>query len=545
MDKPRERRRATAWARATLGQSAGEAAVQGADAPGPAGPGSAPHLPVVAAGRLYRYVSGIDREARPMTAQELAALGDPMATLLFRHDRFPLTLPDLLASLPPPATAAQQVYLIGEAGQVPPATAPGLHRDLRFAIARAVQGRDTDLLISTGADADPATTFLQVAAWDPTARVFNYYMRITPGWVWTGNSWSALEPGSRGNGCFDSHVNGSVVMKELKQPWSNWQSQAATIQLAPDDPLRANPLYQQLSGAENLELTVRALVGRWTAARLAAVTATGTIEHPDRLLRHLFTTTSVNLASTATQSSTITPTGADLPLPAGFWLNTDLLLGAPLALPVTAGLPLAPATHYIDSLTAFDFHLEEKVSGFSRPGDTFFAFVTPEAAHEDNDVVRQLVQLGIIPAKFAVCALMVDFTDPVFSADRAQLMAYVPTTPTPTAALAGRITQAILSAAARLPATSPEGRFAAAWALPGTDWPAAFAQRIDAYLTAAAARIRTQDGFFDCVRLAESRRREFKGMRLNEFDLTLPVTNIPAAEPRLAMLEDATVIPQP
>ncbi|MFD4972777.1 hypothetical protein [Streptomyces sp. NPDC058424] len=304
------------------------------------------------------------------------------------------------------------------------------------------------------------------------------------------------------------------------------------------------PFVGQLSGAENLELTVRAIVNRWTAARLAALTATGTIEHPDRLLRHLFATTSVNLASTATQSSTITPTSADLPLPAGFWLNTDLLLGAPLALPVTAGLPLAPAAHYIDSLTAFDFRLEEKASGFSRPGDTFFAFVTPEAAHEDNDVVRQLIQLGIISAKFAACTLMVDFTDPVFSADRAQLMAYVFTTPTPTAALADRITQAILSAAAKLPATSPEGRFAAAWAQADTDWPAAFAQRIDAYLTAAAARIRTRDGFFGYVRLAESRRREFKAMRLNEFELTLPVTNILASEPRLTMRQDATVAPQ-
>ncbi|MFE5586320.1 hypothetical protein [Kitasatospora sp. NPDC056531] len=495
------------------------------------------------AGRLYRQVLGVDGVARPMTAQELAGLGDPMATVFFRRGGFPMTLQDLLAGLPPLTSAAQQaVYLIGEAGQIPPGGAPGLHRDLRFAIARSVQGRDVDLLVSTGANADPATTFLQVAAWDPTAKVFNYYMRIRPAWVWAGNSWSALADGSRGNGCFDSHVNGSVVMKELKQPWSNWQTQAAGIQLAPDDPLRADPLYQQVSDAQNLELTVRSLVTRWTAARLDAVTASGTIEHPDHLLRQLFTTTSVNLASTATQSTTVTPAGADLPLPAGFWFNGDALLDMDtLALPTTAGLPLAPAARYVESLTAFDFRLEERASGFSRPGDTFFAFVVPEAAYEDNDVVRQLVQRGIVPAKLAACALMVDFTNPVFSPDRARLATYVPTAPTAVAALGEQVVRAILAAAAKLPADSPEGRFAAAWALADDEWRPAFAQRIDAYLVRVADRIRTDAGFADCVRLAESRRRDFKAMRLDEFELTLPVTNIPADSPRLAMAEDATV----
>ncbi|KJK56892.1 hypothetical protein UK12_19945 [Saccharothrix sp. ST-888] len=478
-----------------------------------------------------------------MTPQELAELGDPMATVLFRRNIFPMTVQELLAALPQPTTPSQQaVYLISEAGQIPPDTAPGLHRDIRFAITRCVQGRDVDLLVSTGANADPATTFLQVAAWDPIAKVFNYYMRITPTWVWAGNSWSALAPGSRGNGCFDSHINGSVVMKELRQPWLNWQSQAATIQLAPDDPLRGDPLYQQVSGAQNLELTVRSLVSRWTAARLAAVTADGTIEHPDHLLRHLFTTTSVNLTSSATQSATITPTGDDLPLPAGLWLNNDALLDD-LALPATASLPLAPASRYVDSLTTFGFRLEEKAGGFSRTGDSFFAFVTPEAAYEDNDVVRQMVQQAIIPAKFAACALMVDFTNPVFSTDRARLMAYVPTAPTAVAALSDRIVQAILAAAAKLPATSPEARFAAAWNLTDNSWATTFAQRIDTYLGHVTARIRTPSGFDDYVRLAESRRREFRAMRLNEFELTLPVTDIPADAPRLTMLEDATVTP--
>ncbi|MQS16709.1 hypothetical protein F7Q99_32105 [Streptomyces kaniharaensis] len=540
-----ERRRATAWMRPSFEHAAAAADdLQPRNEEPDDGCGAGPTT--LEAGRLYRRVGGVDEQARPVTPEELAALGDPMAVLFFRRGVFPMTVHDLLARLPqPPGGLPNAVYLIGEAGQIPLDASPAPFRDFRFAITRtALQNKDVDLLVSTGAGDDPTTTFLQVAAWDPVAGVFNYYSRISPSWVWAGDSWRALAQESRGRGCFDSHINGSVVMKELNLPWSNWQSQAATIHLAPDSPVRSDPLFAQVVGAENLELTVRALVSRWTAARLKAVTGTGTVEQPDHLMRQLFTTTSVNLASSAVQSATVTATSGDFALPLGFWLNREALIDD-LALPVTASLPRVPAAEYVASLTEFGFRLEEGASGFSQPGDTFFAFTAPEAAFEDNDVIRQMVQTGLVPAKFAACALMVDFTNPVFSADRARLMAYVPTGATAVGALAGQIAQAITEAAEKLPATSPEARFAADWALADTDWPKIFAERIDAYLGRVAARIGTPSGFRDYVRLAESRRRDFKRMRLDEFELTLPATDIPADAPRLKMLDDATVVPAP
>ena len=56
-------------------------------------------------------------------------------------------------------------------------------------------------------------------------------LRIEETWVWAGNSLSALETPSRANACFDSHVNGGLVMKELKIPWMNWESSTGTILL--------------------------------------------------------------------------------------------------------------------------------------------------------------------------------------------------------------------------------------------------------------------------------------------------------------------------
>ncbi|CAL9338788.1 hypothetical protein [Streptomyces sp. Tu 3180] len=555
-DERSQVRRATAWRRPTAGgtpegglRAAEKAVPEAAEAEHDlVGEGCGADPSALKAGRLYRRVSGRDDRARPVGPEELAGLGDPMAAEFFHRDRFPMTVRELLSGLPEAAAASRRVYLVGEAGQIAPDASPGLHRDMRFAITAAVRAGQPDLLISTQAGGDQVTAFLQVAAWDPGAKVFNFYMRVGPAWVWAGNSWDALEPDSRGKGCFDSHVNGSVVMKELRIPWINWQSERATIRLADDDPLRRDPLYQEVTGAQKLELTVRSLVTRWTAARLAGVTANGVVEHPDRLLRHLFTTTTVNLACTDRQSSVVTPESADLVLPMGFWLNQDVLLDD-LGLVTRAAPPTAPAARYCASLTRFGFRMEERAEDgsvvFHRPGDTFFAFVVPEAAHEDNEVVRQMIRHGLLSAKFAACVLMVDFPNPVFSPPRAHLMRYAPTAATEPSALCDRTALAITDAARTLPADSPEGLFAAHWRVPDDAWQAVFGQRVDAYLRKAAARARTEDGFDDYVRLAESRRRRFRAMRLNEFQLTLPVTGIPADAPPLTMREDATTVPLP
>ncbi|MFC5249198.1 hypothetical protein [Streptomyces nigrescens] len=531
-DEFAERRRATAWLQRPDGPIAAE------HAEFEAGSGH----PTLRAGRLHRLVSGVEERPREVSQEELDALGDPMATLCFQRHIFPMAVQDLLDQLPG-AVDQPKVYLVSESGTIPQADAPHLRRDIRFALTYAVRGTEADLLISTGANSDPRTTFLQVAAWDDRNKVFNYYMRITPAWIWTGNSWDALAAASRGRGCFDSHVNGSVVMKELKQPWINWQSQSAAIQLPDNDPLRDNPLYRRVIGAENLETTVRAQINRWTAARLEKVTAGGIVQHPDHLLRQLFTTTTVNLTSTATQSVGIRPGDEPLRLPMGFWMNNDALLDD-LGLEVEAPVPATTTALYAQSLATFGFRLEEKAGNFSRPGDTFFAFVVPEAALEDNAVVREMGERGLISPKFAACALMVDFPNPVFSADRARLMRYVPTTATAADSLGDRVAQQILAAAGTLPADSPEARFAAHWNLPDATWRDDFCERLTAYLKKVQERITTREGFDDYVRLAESRRRQFKAMKLHEFELTLPVTDIPATAATLRMNEDATVTAQ-
>jgi hypothetical protein len=52
--------------------------------------------------------------------------------------------------------------------------------------------------------------------------------------------------------------------------------------------------------------------------------------------------------------------------------------------------------------------------------------MVPEPALEDNQVIAAMVRAGVITDHFAASVLMVDFTNPVFSPQRSQLLGYVP-----------------------------------------------------------------------------------------------------------------------
>jgi hypothetical protein len=179
-----------------------------------------------------------------------------------------------------------------------------------------------------------------------------------------------------------------------------------------------------------------------------------------------------------------------------------------------------------------------------RKGDTFFAFLVPEPAFEDLDVLSQLLRRKILTPRFAACLLMVDFPNPVFSTRRQRLMRYVPGRSRLTdggSNLPSAMVAAIEEAMSDPPPGSPEGEFLAGWRLPETGWKAAFERRIERYFEALRARANTEEGFDGWVRLADSRRRQFRGRPLAEFGLTLPTTNIPKDAPFLEMNEDGTV----
>jgi hypothetical protein len=502
--------------------------------------------------KIHRCVMGIDESPRPMDPAEVEQLRDQFAELLLKRGTFPMSLRTLIAAFDAFNDDAsglpdQESYLVAEGGEIPwtPETS-SLNRGFRFAITRA-RGAEVMVLISTSTAIDSEEQFLQVLGWDPENRVYQYYERRSGAWIWAGDSGHALKAATRGKGPFDSHVNGSLVMKELKFPWAHWHSMSASIQedaLAPNDPLRTESLFTQKKGAEDFETrVVKPGITRWGNARLdKAIVADGTISDVPFLMRQVLETTTVNLASSRQQSRLVRE-DSRLILPTTFFFDADALLDEIGLDPQLDPISVAGRL-YLESLERYEFALVDDEGTAWQKSDTFFAFLVPEPAFEDLDVLSQLLERDILTPRFAACLLMVDFPNPVFSTRRQHLMRYVPDQARLTdrgSDLPSIVVEAIEAAEPGLPPQSPEKEFLDNWRLTEPEWRAAFEQRIEQYFQALAAKASTEEGFDGFVRLADSRRREFRRRPLAEFGLTLPTTNIPKDAPFLEMREDGTV----
>jgi hypothetical protein len=498
---------------------------------------------------LLRFVEGVDSAPTPMADSEVAAqLNDPWATLILRQGTFPPNLEQALAALNQLNSAddglpEQQSYFVSESGHIPvDASSNALPREFRMVITRR-GGMASQPSVLISAPAGQRAHFIELMSWDQRKRAFNFYRRSQDEqWTWKGDTRDALRPATHLQGCFACHVNGVPVMKELRAPWNNWHSQAASIprEAISDEAIRQSPLFQNKSGANQLEPVVRGWIAEATATRIADAMQGDTVTEAPTLLRSLFETTTVNFTASLQTSERPMPT---LTLPSRFFLNFDVLSGV-LGLNVPPGFKtVVQRTLYTNTLTKFAFRLED--GAFTRKGDTHFAFFVPEPAQEDVTAIRQLIAQQVITQPFATCVLMVDFPNPIFSAARSRLLQYVPTTGHIQAGqsdLAERTAQAIVQAAMTQPIDSPEGQFAALWQLSPTQLQKEAEKRIKQYLTAVQKRLKTQAGLDDYTRLAEARRRQFVTVSaLDESPLLLPKTNI---SPRaLQMHADGTVSP--
>jgi hypothetical protein len=497
-------------------------------------------------GALYRFVIGLDPPpGRAMSAAERAALNDPLATLLLRRGQFPLSLRTLLAALDqqnaaPDGLPEQLSFVIAEGGQIPfsPATAT-LNRGFRFVIARG-RGGSFELFVSTSVPFDSERQFLQVLAWDPVGRVFQYYERRDGSWFLAGSSWDALAEPTRGQGPFDSHVNGAMVMKELQAPWLHWDSMAQTIPLealAPDDPLRTEPLFTGRSGGQLLEPIVRRGVDRWTQARLdRLIGGDGRVQGVTAPMRQVLTTTTVNIASASQPSAG--PDADPLRPPLSLFFNNIALINL-LGLEPDFERPTVSRGRYRAAAQALNLRLidSQQQPPFEHAGDVFFAWAVPEPAFEDLNVLDHLLRQGLLSRRFAASLLMVDFTNPIGSQPRGGLLRWVPDEAEVSGAgsIEGQMTAAIEMALPGLAGDAPERALLADLALAENAWEAAFAARIEAFMTAVQSRLEDDDGLLDLMRLADSRRREFRRRPLAEFDLSLPWTDIPRDAPFLRL----------
>lgn len=498
---------------------------------------------------LMRFVAGIDAAAEPMSTDEVRHLGDPFSRGVLLNGRTPKTVRELfdaVASIDEPALTLTQVFLIAEGGQAR-LKSPNFELNARLVVTWqvATAAAGPSIMLSTVAAADDPEALMQLIAWSEADEAFHFFERerLTGNWVWAGNSFHALDSRSRGKGPFDSHVNGGLVMKELKAPWTHWHSVSASIApeaIPPASELLSEPMFRPIESAHVLEPMVKTGVRRWTRSRMRRSTENGRLRDVPAYLKQLLWCTSVNLISSTRVFGQ--PEDGVYPLPTSFFVDFDALafLSDELA-PSEPLLPAArlnvPADLYEYALTAAGVGVvEDGGDGTRQEGDTHFAFLVPERAFEDFVVLQQLVLAGALSARTALCLLLIDFQNPVFSPDRAALLAHGPAD---VALDGGSDFDAQLRHSIGDPAPgSVQARFLSF--LDDADLTTTARKMIADFFATVQTRLQTRDGVDDLVKLADSRRRTFASRKLAEFRSTLAVGANPVAH--LAMALDGTLL---
>lgn len=174
-------------------------------------------------------------------------------------------------------------------------------------------------------------------------------------------------------------------------------------------------------------------------------------------------------------------------------------------------------------------------------GDLIY-FVVLQSSLEDKWGVLNLPS-SLVDNTLMKCILLLDFYNPVYSWRRGVLMQYLPKTTSldgdkydmETAWIAN-----IRKSSHASEAGSPEYEFLDLYCHPPSC--SAIETRFRDYLGKVNVRLKTQEGVTDFMKLAESRRRIYRPLPLDEFGMTLPYAlNLPTDWKLIEMKEDATV----
>lgn len=312
------------------------------------------------------------------------------------------------------------------------------------------------LSVSFGSDGfRDEPSLIEAWGWDESRGRYNYYSleEITPQtkrWIFQGTSDDLdLPPAQRGR-CLECHRSGAPIMKELKFPWNNWHSPVAfqAGYLLPGQeswPVASELQRRNLEGAEKLEEDfLLPSLRRFNQARIVRDRrldreGRGLIVDARRILRPLFVPSEFNLATAGTGSGmhplAPNPPGAPsrpIQPPDTFFLNRDLIAGN-RRLGID-GLEIDAATRFGED-DVFEVSPDEYVGLVEGSGqrlstfvggDTVFAWLTPEPAYSDVHLIDQLMHEGIVPAHFVAAVLAIDLENPLISAERGRLLAFIP-----------------------------------------------------------------------------------------------------------------------
>jgi hypothetical protein len=373
-------------------------------------------------------------------------LNDPIALMAFRSgDDCPTSYQDIMAKLRSLDTegcaeddprAGISTRLVSETAQ-----ATGQPTNYRAVVTRTCANRPRHgvvfSLFGVRAGATELPPNVEIMAFDETAGVFNYYETDGSEIKFFGNSKDMLQgsPDGQTRRCAGCHNGGGMVMKELHTPWLHWEGHmntpgAAELVAAHED------LGSKSDGAE-LEGLVKTANRQWNETRVAHAIENLPVRE---ILKPLFCTVEINLDNgadffspadgkkgTCSQDETITcniddDCGAGNSCQQGSLMTrvpADVLLD-----PVLKSFGSININH--DDYQALLAANGSQLQGIPGTADTVFDFVFPERAEIDKDYVDQLVGAGVIDDELVKDVLMVDFTRPIFSSDRCDLLEFAP-----------------------------------------------------------------------------------------------------------------------
>ncbi len=346
-------------------------------------------------------------------------LNDPLANLAFKTgDDCPRSFADIMAKMRLTDTEGCPNADSGIVTRVVSETAQAMDQatNYRLVTSRNCNDREThELLFSlfgVSAGATSLPTGVEVIAFDKSAGVFNFYETDGNEITFFGNSNDMLK-GASGNTrrCAACHNAGGLVMKELDTPWLHWEGHMDTPGAADLVSAHAD-LGSKATGAE-FEGVVKAGNRAWNTARVAAVRENASLKE---ILRPLFCTVEVNLDN-----------GSDFKSPIEGGAGGSELSRIPfdsLLDPHLKGFG-GISVDFADYDAAIMAN-SQRVQGVPNAIDTVFDYAFIERAHIDNDYVDRLKTDGIIDDEFIKDVLMVDFTRPIFSEDRCNLLDLAP-----------------------------------------------------------------------------------------------------------------------
>ena len=182
-------------------------------------------------------------------------------------------------------------------------------------------------------------------------------------------------------------------------------------------------------------------------------------------------------------------------------------------------------------------------------------FVIVQSSFEDTEGIDKIQNIGLGPgfpqsllSEKAFNALtMIDFCNPVYSWRRGVLFQYVPSNTSLTAAgydFEANFVSAIKGSPYSSDFSSPEFQFLAFY---NSEQQANdYRKIITDYMKVVSKQIKTEKGLSQHLKLAESRRRLYRPLPLDEFGFTLPyAVGVPINAPFLEMTPNGTIQPIP